>query len=80
MKRGTANAALIANRPSDLFEACQRVAGAIMAALCTTGYRRHAGFGEIEVRTVRFVLKNINRVANADSTSTRAVHAVSMCR
>jgi hypothetical protein len=55
VKRGTANAALIANRPSDLFEACQRAAGAIMAALCTTGYRRRAGFVEIEVRTVRFV-------------------------
>jgi hypothetical protein len=61
-------------------DVCRSAAGASMAGVCTTGYRRRARGAEIGARTVRFVFGIINAAGSAGSASIRAVRAVCIHR
>jgi hypothetical protein len=62
------------------FDVCLSAKTAIMLAPNTIGYRRHARGAEVEVRTARFVFRNISKAGSAGNVSIRIVRAAGMCR
>jgi hypothetical protein len=63
-----------------VFDVCRSAAGALMAGVCTTGYRRSVRGAEIGARTVRFVFGIINGAGSAGNASIRVARVARIHR